>query len=219
MDYYDTFFRNEEKSQFSPDITPIVLAAHCNNHEIIQLFLSRNHTIEKPHVISCQCKDCLVKQNFDSLKRSRSRFNAYRALASPAYMALSTRDPIMTAFGLRQEMMKLAEAEKEFKVSFLSEISASRNFEKSLCRLQNEYLALVEQCMIFACEMVDLCRGTQEVEAVLSDCLNEDDEDYDPLKRLRMAMYYEEKKVSRLPRIKKFISLLTNNLIAFSCGK
>lgn len=35
--------------------------------------------------------------------------------------------------------------------------------------MQNEYLGLVEQCMNFAYELMDLCRGTQEVEAVLSD--------------------------------------------------
>ena len=81
------------------------------------MFLSRNHTIDKPHTIDCVCGDCTVKQNYDSLKRSRSRLNAYRALASPAYMALSCPDPIMTTFELRQEMMKLAEVEKEFKVS------------------------------------------------------------------------------------------------------
>lgn len=114
----DPFFRTEEKSQFSPDITPLILAAHYNNHEIIQMFLSRNHTIEKPHPISCQCTDCVTKQNYDSLKRSRSRLNAYRALASPAYMALSSPDPIMTTFELRQEMKKLAQVEKEFKVEF-----------------------------------------------------------------------------------------------------
>lgn len=113
----EAFFRTEEKSQFSPDITPLILAAHYNNHEIIQMFLSRNHRIEKPHAISCTCNDCVTKQNYDSLKRSRSRLNAYRALASPAYMALSSPDPIMTTFELRQEMMKLAEIEKEFKVS------------------------------------------------------------------------------------------------------
>ena len=55
-------------------------------------------------------------QNYDSLKRSRSRLNAYRALASPAYMALSSPDPIMSTFELRQEMKKLAQVEKEFKV-------------------------------------------------------------------------------------------------------
>ena len=113
----DPFFRTDEKSQFSPDITPLILAAHYNSHEIIQMFLSRNHTIEKPHPISCQCSDCVTKQNYDSLKRSRSRLNAYRALASPAYMALSSPDPIMSTFELRQEMKKLAQVEKEFKVS------------------------------------------------------------------------------------------------------
>ena len=112
----DPFFRTEEKSQFSPDITPLILSAHYNNHEMIQMFLSRNHTIERPHPISCQCTDCVTKQNYDSLKRSRSRLNAYRALASPAFMALSSPDPIMTTFELRQEMKKLAQVEKEFKV-------------------------------------------------------------------------------------------------------
>lgn len=112
----EAFFRTEEKSQFPPDITPLILAAQYNNHEIVQMFLSRNHKIEKPHSISCTCTDCATKQNYDALKRSRSRLNAYRALASPAYMALSSPDPIMATFELRQEMMKLAEVEKEFKV-------------------------------------------------------------------------------------------------------
>ena len=67
----DPFFRTDEKSQFSPDITPLILAAHHNNHEIIQMFLYRNHTIERPHPIYCQCNDCVTKQNYDSLKRSR----------------------------------------------------------------------------------------------------------------------------------------------------
>jgi len=31
-------------------------------------------------------------------------------------------------------------------------------------------MSLVEQCMVFACELMDLCRGTQEVEAVLQRC-------------------------------------------------
>ncbi|BFZ03481.1 hypothetical protein BsWGS_06520 [Bradybaena similaris] len=179
----DAFFRLEEKSQFPPDITPLILAAHYNNHEIIQMFLSRNHTIEKPHPISCKCHDCVTKQNYDSLKRSRSRLNAYRALASPAYMALSSPDPIMTTFELRQEMMKLAEVEKEFK---------------------SEYLNLVEQCMNFACELMDLCRGTQEVEAVLSE--SDEGADRDPLARLKMAIRYMEKKFVAHPNCQQHMT-------------
>ncbi|XP_074649130.1 short transient receptor potential channel 7-like [Tubulanus polymorphus] len=182
----DAFFRTEEKSQFSPDITPLILAAHYNNHEIVQMFLSRSHTIEKPHVISCDCTDCVTKQNYDSLKRSRSRLNAYRALASPAYMALSSPDPIMTTFGLRQEMMKLSEVEKEFK---------------------KEYLTLVEECMNFACEMMDLCRGTQEVEAVLSESnIDGNGKRRDPLGRLKMAIRYEEKKFVAHPNCQQHLT-------------
>ena len=45
--------------------------------------------------------------------------------------------------------------------------------------------------MNFACELMDLCRGTQEVEAVLG-------EGSDPLARLKMGIEYEEKKVRNL---------------------
>ena len=48
--------------------------------------------------------------------------------------------------------------------------------------------------MIFACELMDLCRGTQEVEAVLSEGSDKHGS-RDPLARLKMAMEYEEKKV------------------------
>ncbi|VDD79712.1 unnamed protein product [Mesocestoides corti] len=185
IDSKNSFFRTTEKSQFSPDITPLILSAHYNNHEMVQMFLSRSHTIEKPHPISCQCTDCQVKQDYDSLKRSRSRLNAYRALASPAYMALSSPDPIMATFELRQEMMKLAEIEKEFK---------------------REYLTLVEQCMNFACEMMDLCRGTQEVEAVISDFLEDGANVRDPLGRLRLAIRFEEKKFVAHPNCQQYLT-------------
>lgn len=114
----DSCYFRTENHQYSPDVTPLMLAAHRNDHELIQLFLSRHETIERPHAIYCQCHDCQVKQNSDSLKRSLSRLNAYRALSSPAFMALSSEDPITTTFELRQEMMQVAEAEKEFKVNY-----------------------------------------------------------------------------------------------------
>ena len=54
--------------------------------------------------------------------------------------------------------------------------------------------------MDFACELMDLCRGTQEVEAVLSEGAEPDDHSSrDPLARLKMAMEYEEKKVRICP--------------------
>ena len=50
--------------------------------------------------------------------------------------------------------------------------------------------------MNFACQMMDLCRGTQEVEAVISEYMDDGEKVKDPLGRLRMAIRYEEKKVS-----------------------
>lgn len=42
------------------------------------------------------------------------RVNEYRALASPSLMALSSADPILTAFQLSWELRRLARIEKEF---------------------------------------------------------------------------------------------------------
>jgi hypothetical protein len=42
------------------------------------------------------------------------RVNEYRALASPSLMALSSADPILTAFKLSWELRRLARIEKEF---------------------------------------------------------------------------------------------------------
>ena len=76
------------------------------NFIIIIIARVRRHTIDRPHPISCQCADCVTKQNYDSLKRSRSRLNAYRALASPAYMALST-DPRDAAVSPHARVVRL----------------------------------------------------------------------------------------------------------------
>ena len=54
-----------------------------------------------------------------SLRHSRSRINAYRALASPSLIALSSKDPIHTAFTLSWELRQLAFAECEFKSEYL----------------------------------------------------------------------------------------------------
>lgn len=61
--------------------------------------------------------------------------------------------------------------------------------------MQNEYHGLVVKCMDFACELMDLCRGTQEVEAVLSEGTDSVEGAVDLLARLKMAIRYQEKKV------------------------
>lgn len=48
-----------------------------------------------------------------------SRINAYRALSSPSLIALSSTDPILTAFDLSSELKKLAYIETEFRQEYL----------------------------------------------------------------------------------------------------
>lgn len=78
--------------------------------------------------------------------------------------------------------------------------------------------------MNFACEMMDLCRGTQEVEAVLCSALDEEEGGgvVDPLRRLRLAIRYEEKKVTFLyyenaVLFHMVISVLPKNLLSIPC--
>lgn len=38
-------------SMFTPDITPLILAAHKNNYEILKILLDRGATVPTPHDI------------------------------------------------------------------------------------------------------------------------------------------------------------------------
>jgi len=119
-------------------MTPIILAAHRNNYEIVKVLLDRGDEVPRPHDARCGCEDCVRRASDDSLQYSRSRINtnlnytglyrlnnrpysrsrinAYRALASPSLIALSSRDPILTAFELSVELKRLSRLENEFKV-------------------------------------------------------------------------------------------------------
>ena len=103
-------------SSFTADMTPIILAAHRNNYEIVKVLLDRGDAVPRPHDARCGCDECVQRAADDSLQYSRSRINAYRALASPSLIALSSRDPVLTAFELSVELKRLSRLENEFKV-------------------------------------------------------------------------------------------------------
>lgn len=69
-------------------------------------------------VIYSRCDECVTSRMEDSLRHSRSRINAYRALASPSLIALSSKDPILTAFELSWELRRLSFLEHEFKCEY-----------------------------------------------------------------------------------------------------
>lgn len=172
----------EESPDYSLDISPIILACHCNQFEILQLLLSRGASINKPHSHSCACVKCTEAHHIDSLRHSLNRINTYRALASPAWMSLQSEDPIFEAFKLSWELSKLAMKENEFK---------------------DIYGELSENCKDYACDLLNQCRSSDEVIAVLnkstgdeSDYDDDDSEDESKLDRLKLSLKYEQKKVS-----------------------
>ncbi|OBS63860.1 hypothetical protein A6R68_07601 [Neotoma lepida] len=112
----DFYAYDEDGTRFSHDVTPIILAAHCQEYEIVHTLLRKGARIERPHDYFCKCTECSQKQKHDSFSHSRSRINAYKGLASPAYLSLSSEDPVMTALELSNELAVLANIEKEFKV-------------------------------------------------------------------------------------------------------
>lgn len=115
---HDDFFAyDEDGTRFSHDITPIILASHCHEYEMVHILLARGARIDQPHDYFCACDSCNYHQKYDSFSHSCSRINAYRGLASPAYLCLSNEDPVLAALELSNELACLANIEKEFKVS------------------------------------------------------------------------------------------------------
>lgn len=177
---FQGFLGGVPSSSFTPDITPIILAAHRDNYEIIKILLDRGDRIPKPHDVRCSCTECITKANEDSLNHSRSRINAYRALASASLIALSSKDPILTAFELSWELKRLSRLENEFKV---------------------EYEGLAKQCQDFAVALLDQTRGSKELETVLNHNPNgpvNESGDRMNLARLKLALKFKQKKVGRV---------------------
>ncbi|EFN85066.1 Transient receptor potential-gamma protein [Harpegnathos saltator] len=177
-----------ETATFTPDITPLILSAHRDNYEIIKILLDRGSTLPMPHDVRCGCDECVTSRMEDSLRHSRSRINAYRALASPSLIALSSKDPILTAFELSWELRRLSFLEHEFKC---------------------EYQELRRQCQDFATALLDHTRSSYELEVLLN---------HDPtgpafehgermhLNRLKLAIKLRQKKFVAHPNVQQLLA-------------
>uniref|UniRef100_A0A6Q2Y8J8 Transient receptor ion channel domain-containing protein n=1 Tax=Esox lucius TaxID=8010 RepID=A0A6Q2Y8J8_ESOLU len=175
-------------SDFTPDITPIILAAHTNNYEIIKLLVQKGVSIPRPHEVHCNCMECVSSSDVDSLRQSRSRLNIYKALASPSLMAMSSEDPFLTAFQLSWELQELSKVENEFK---------------------SEYEELSQQCKQFAKDLLDQTRSSRELEIILNyrDDIHPllDDSTHD-LARLKLAIKYRQKEFVAQPNCQQLLA-------------
>lgn len=54
---------DSSSSTFTPDITPLILAAHRNNYEIIKILLDRGASLPMPHDVRYDCIQYAMTQN------------------------------------------------------------------------------------------------------------------------------------------------------------
>ncbi|XP_071452842.1 transient receptor potential protein-like [Hetaerina americana] len=175
-------------SNFTPDITPLILAAHMNNYEILKILLDRGATLPVPHDVRCGCDECVSSSETDSLRHSQSRINAYRALTSPSLISLSSRDPLLTAFELSWELRRLAKMETEFR---------------------NEYTEMRAGTQEFATALLDHARTSTELEVMLNH--NPGGEPWEPgerqtLERLKLAIKYKQKQFVAHPNVQQLLA-------------
>ncbi|XP_042167490.1 short transient receptor potential channel 4-like [Oncorhynchus tshawytscha] len=179
---------DKQFSDFTPDITPIILAAHTNNYEIIKLLVQKGVAVPQPHEVRCNCVECVSSSDVDSLRHSRSRLNIYRALSSPSLIALSSEDPFLTAFRLSWELQELSKVENEFK---------------------SEYEELSQQCKQFAKDLLDQTRSSRELEMILNyrDDINLlEEEGNNDLARLKLAIKYHQKEFVAQPNCQQLLA-------------
>ncbi|XP_066267301.1 short transient receptor potential channel 1-like isoform X2 [Branchiostoma lanceolatum] len=130
-----------------PDVSPVMLAAHRDNYDIIKILVKRGAYLPSPHTVGCDCVYCTSSSERDSLRHSRRRLNIYRALASPSLMALTEEDPIHKAWILSNELKRLSFVEVEFK---------------------SDYEKLSAQCKKFSTDLLDEVRDSKELLSVLN---------------------------------------------------
>lgn len=153
------------KAQYRKFISPLMLASHNGNQEIVELLLKKGCKIDEPsfHNRSCDCSEC---ESFGKrLGSSLYRLHSYRALASPVFLCMSyllenssedsdeerkirsSKDPIIRAFFLNRKLESLVETEYEFK---------------------NDYKKLSDGCEEFAVSLLAKCRSMEEIACVMS---------------------------------------------------
>ncbi|XP_042910278.1 short transient receptor potential channel 3-like [Parasteatoda tepidariorum] len=136
----------EESPNYSPDITPILLAAQKGDYKMVRMFLERGHRIEEPHSPNCLCPKCKAILRQAGSSQSRIRLNSYNALCNPAYTCQVTDDPILYGFLMDAQLSECALMDKEFR---------------------SEYVELGKKVRKFLVSLLSECRNPSEIETLL----------------------------------------------------
>ncbi|XP_030853015.1 short transient receptor potential channel 5-like [Strongylocentrotus purpuratus] len=167
---------------FHPDITPIVLAAHHNNYDIIKILLEYGARIEDPEYYAFSTET-------NTLQHSLGMLNIYRALASQAYISLTSLDPINTGFERCVKLRKLCQINPEFSV---------------------EFNTLAGQCEQFAADILGHIRNQAEQTCVLyhDPCFYSIGESGIGPYKVKIAIHHEQRKFVAHPHCQQHLTQL-----------
>ena len=164
----------------------IVAAAVKNNYSIIKLLYNdgykiltgptdehHNYTFDKSdEIFDLHAGNDDEEEVGDLMESSIERIRRFRAVASPAYMAMTyTKDPVEHAFDFAQQARLGLAIEPEFR---------------------SEYEIARKRCSEFAVAILDSCRNSYEVELVLNGPGSSVGRDQ-PYARLYRALYEDQK--------------------------
>ncbi|XP_043231293.1 short transient receptor potential channel 4-like [Amphibalanus amphitrite] len=183
------FFGYDSSSRFTPNMTPLILAAQADHYEMVCFLTKRGHKIIKPHPPDCFCKlECAGRLKGEDLVKSYHRVLTYQALTSPSYIIQSSPDPILTCFTLHRELGRNIHREREFRTL---------------------YEELQQKASEFAVQFLNYCRSTEEVELILSRPLG-CEEGARPFHypRLLMAIDYGQKEFVTHPKVQQVLTKL-----------
>lgn len=111
----------EDKGDINPEAAALlkealVLAAMECNFAIVRTLVLKKAFIEPPHDYFCMCEPCEAQKSEDMMQYTKQRLSTFKALASPAHISVTEKDPVIAAFLLSHQFKKLSEIEIEYKV-------------------------------------------------------------------------------------------------------
>lgn len=150
--------------------TSVMLAAKNGNLNLLKLFIKFNYTIPPPHYTDCQCMKCMR----DKLRQSKHRIETMKALSNPYWISLTSDDPFLTAFKLRNLCRKFG-------------------MEDDSC--ENQYVGIARQNVDFCLELLDEIETENECACLMKHKKYKDESDED-VAFINMAIQYKQKEVS-----------------------
>ena len=124
-------------SHFQFGTTPLMIACHKNDYELIELLFSLG---------AFPIETDLSIFGGDGLQRSLGRLLVYRAVCSAAYIMITYQDPLYQAFRRRSEVQKLSEIDENFSLQYEKLVT-------SLDKFGTEYLSCVSTDKELQCLM------------------------------------------------------------------